>query len=332
MTKILIVEDDYALAKSLSSYLEKRDFTVYIATDSSEAAKFLDRKVELIILDILLPGNLNGLDVLEMFKKSEKANNTTPVLVLTNQGNSSIEKTALDRGADYFLVKSNTSLEKILNTISLVTGRAVQESAVFSKIFLTSKACLVMDKIVKQLEKPVSETKMLFIPTASNPYKNKEWLWQDKEKLSDLGFIIKQLDLESVQRNNLKEMCEEADILFMAGGDIFFLMQKIISSGLLEIINSNVFNNCAFIGSSAGSIVTGPDLEPYQIFYSDNKANTENYAGLSLVNFLVLVHNNNPKYQICNDKIMDSYSKKYKIYSLDDEQFISIQGDKIEIC
>jgi len=332
MTNILVIEDDFALANSLSSYLEKRGFRVFIATDSSEAVKFLDQKVELIVLDILLPGNLNGLDVLEMFKNSDKANSTTPVLVLTNQGNSSIEKSAKERGADYFLVKSDTSLEKILNTISLVTGQPVKEAAVFSKIFLTSKACLVLDKIAKYLDKPANETKLLFIPTASQPYKNKQWLFEDKEKLSDLGFIINQLNLETTFSKEAEKVCQDTDIVFMAGGDIFFLMQKIRSSGFLELIDSNIFNNCIFIGSSAGSIISGPTLEPYQVFYPEGRANVDNYAGLSLVNFLVLVHNNNPKYQICNDKIINNYSKKYKIYSLDDDQFISVQEDKIEIC
>ena len=63
MSKILIIEDDIAIAELEKDYLEVHDYTVVIEKDGSAgAARALDENFDLIILDLMLPG-MDGFEI-----------------------------------------------------------------------------------------------------------------------------------------------------------------------------------------------------------------------------------------------------------------------------
>ena len=63
---------------------------------------------DIILLDIMLPGGMNGFDVLQILKQDQKLK-IIPVIVLTNLD--SEKKTALELGASDYIIKSDTPLE-----------------------------------------------------------------------------------------------------------------------------------------------------------------------------------------------------------------------------
>ena len=69
---------------------------------------------DLILLDIMLPGGLNGFDVLEQLKQDSKTKDIA-VLVLTNLD--SEEKVAKQIGASGYLVKVNTKPDQVIASI-----------------------------------------------------------------------------------------------------------------------------------------------------------------------------------------------------------------------
>ena len=113
MAKILIVEDDLALQKTLAEYLGSENFEVRSASDGeSGLAMALSEKPDLILLDIILPKK-DGHEVLQAVKENEKTKNI-PVVLLTNlDGISDVEK-ALELGATTYLVKADYKLEEIV--------------------------------------------------------------------------------------------------------------------------------------------------------------------------------------------------------------------------
>ncbi len=112
---ILIIEDDPSIQKVYAEKLKVEGFAVTHALTGKEGFALAKKlKPGLVLLDIMLPGELNGFDVLESIKKDEEIKNI-PVIVLTNVGDE--EKVAKDIGAADYLVKANTDLNQIVEKI-----------------------------------------------------------------------------------------------------------------------------------------------------------------------------------------------------------------------
>ncbi|MBD3366199.1 response regulator [candidate division WWE3 bacterium] len=106
MKKILIIEDDQSLYNVYSAELKLRGYEVEHEADGMKAmAKIEDYKPDLILLDIILPGR-NGLEILEeMFSRDEFED--MKVIMVTNYGNDSNVKKALELGAIDYVLKYN---------------------------------------------------------------------------------------------------------------------------------------------------------------------------------------------------------------------------------
>lgn len=92
--------------------LTSKQYDVVTAHDGSTGLTLVrSDKPDLVILDIMLPGGMNGFDVLEELKRNEQTKQI-PVLVLTNLD--SEEKVAREIGAQYYLVKAHNPPEKVL--------------------------------------------------------------------------------------------------------------------------------------------------------------------------------------------------------------------------
>lgn len=117
MKTILLVEDDKMLGHEIEEALKKRDYSVVWVKDGNTAQGVIDlNKFDLVLLDISLPGNLNGYDVLKYSKQNEK-NIHTPVVMLSNLGEVPQITTALEMGADDYIAKSFIDLEKLVELV-----------------------------------------------------------------------------------------------------------------------------------------------------------------------------------------------------------------------
>jgi DNA-binding response OmpR family regulator len=100
--KILLVDDEPAITANLAPFLERASFEVAIAADGEEALRQVASFApHLIILDVLMP-KLDGRVVL---RRLRKAGNWTPVILLTQVGESTERAMALEEGADDYLNK-----------------------------------------------------------------------------------------------------------------------------------------------------------------------------------------------------------------------------------
>ncbi|MBD3382225.1 MAG: response regulator [candidate division Zixibacteria bacterium] len=110
--KILIVDDEEAILKSLAGPLEREGYDVLTAKTSAEAVKLNSREVDLCLLDVWLPDG-DGVELLEKFKQKFQLQ-----AYIMMSGHSDIETAvkAVKLGAYDFLEKP-LSLERILITI-----------------------------------------------------------------------------------------------------------------------------------------------------------------------------------------------------------------------
>jgi DNA-binding response OmpR family regulator len=100
--KILLVDDEPAITANLAPFLERASFEVAVAADGEEALRQVAGFApHLIILDVLMP----KLDGREVLRRLRQAGNWTPVILLTQVGESTERAMALEEGADDYLNK-----------------------------------------------------------------------------------------------------------------------------------------------------------------------------------------------------------------------------------
>lgn len=121
MDKILIVEDDEALATLYKTELELKNYEVFVVYNGSLALSEV-RKVnpDLILLDIMLPGK-NGLEILQDIRADEKLKDVK-VIMLTNFGSEENVSTALELGAVDYIMKYKIVPSELTDRVSVVLG------------------------------------------------------------------------------------------------------------------------------------------------------------------------------------------------------------------
>lgn len=101
-TVIVVVEDDANIADLVDLYLRQAGFRVYQAADGARGLEVIaQRSPSLVILDVGLPGGLDGLDVC----RSLRASSAVPVIMLTARDGEIDRVLGLELGADDYVTK-----------------------------------------------------------------------------------------------------------------------------------------------------------------------------------------------------------------------------------
>jgi len=127
LPRILIVEDESAIAELISVNLRHNGFQPVWAMDAESAQRELDEILpDVILLDWMLPGE-SGLALARRWRTSARTK-AVPILMLTARGDESDRVAGLDAGADDYIVKPFSPRE-LLARIRAVLRRRVPESA-----------------------------------------------------------------------------------------------------------------------------------------------------------------------------------------------------------
>lgn len=117
--KILIIEDEIVLAEALKEKLTNIGYEVEVVFDGESGfEKIKERKPDLLILDILLPG-INGYEVMEKLKKESIS---LPILIVSNSGQPVELDRAKELGANDFIVKIVFSLKEVAEKVKKIIG------------------------------------------------------------------------------------------------------------------------------------------------------------------------------------------------------------------
>ncbi len=120
--RIIIVEDEPAIAESVSYALERDSFSVGVATTMSEAGPLLS-DADLLVLDLMLPDG-SGFDLI---RKLRGEGRTTPIIVLSSRDSEADRVVALETGADDYVTKPFSPREvvaRVRAVLRRVQGRA----------------------------------------------------------------------------------------------------------------------------------------------------------------------------------------------------------------
>lgn len=99
--RILVVDDDAALAEMVGIVLEAEGFTPVFCADGAQAlAIFTEESPDLVLLDLMLPG-VDGIEVCGQIRETSG----TPIIMLTAKGDATDVVAGLEAGADDYMVK-----------------------------------------------------------------------------------------------------------------------------------------------------------------------------------------------------------------------------------
>src|SRR6266567_1411696 len=109
--QVMVVDDDLSMCNFLRSFLVDRGYQAVTLGNAEEAVKrYHAERPAAVILDVVMPGRMDGLEALAAFKKIDR---DVPIIVLSGQGRTATVVQAMKLGASDFVSKpfNETDLE-----------------------------------------------------------------------------------------------------------------------------------------------------------------------------------------------------------------------------
>lgn len=121
--RILIVEDHADIRKLVRLTLEFEDYEIHEAVNADEGLEAVRRlRPDLLLLDVMMPGKLNGLDLCRLVK-TDLSLGRPQVVLLTARGQSQDVEAGMNAGADAYLLKPFSPL-KLIATIDTLGAQS----------------------------------------------------------------------------------------------------------------------------------------------------------------------------------------------------------------
>ncbi len=200
------------------------------------------------------------------------------------------------------------------------------------KLLLTSSG-IVSQEIANALTqlsgKEISQCKIAFIPTAANiEAGDKGWFLKQITDLYKFG--AKDVDIVDISLSDIdwKHRLKSADIVYLGGGNTFFLLEMIRKSGVDVWLKENM--DQVFVGASAGSIVLTPSIAIAAVEPGDENHNgLKDLTALSLVDFEISPHS----YDLLPMESNIEYRKTIStdLYCIDDSCAVLVNGSETKV-
>ncbi|MEI6144446.1 MAG: Type 1 glutamine amidotransferase-like domain-containing protein [Candidatus Berkelbacteria bacterium] len=203
-----------------------------------------------------------------------------------------------------------------------------------ANIFLTSSLQTVAKDLAKHLDPKVK--RFLYVATASEVEDGDLWwLRLDRERMTDLGFELTDFTFTGKTKEQVNEALSKADGVVVAGGNTFHLLYMIQKSNSIELVKEFVDGGAVYIGSSAGSMVAGPDIyfSREEIELTKVQGMTD-FKGLGITDIVAQPHwgSDSFKKSYLDEIMKNSYVLGYKQVLITDNQYIiDLGNNQIEI-
>jgi CheY-like chemotaxis protein len=113
LKKILVVDDQEGVRQLVTMTLIRSKYEILTAGDASRALEVAkDHKPDLIIMDVVMPGVMNGLEATRILK-SDPETSACPIIILTGRDCDEDQETGLEAGATRYIVKPFSPLKLI---------------------------------------------------------------------------------------------------------------------------------------------------------------------------------------------------------------------------
>lgn len=167
--------------------------------------------------------------------------------------------------------------------------------------------------------------RVAFIPTAARHETINFYVKAGKKVLEQAGMIVDELDVSETSHDDISRILSSADVVYISGGNTFFLLQELRKSGAGQMIIDHIAAGKMYIGESAGSAILAPDIG-YLKAMDDCRAAPEltDYASLSALDFYPLPHYKSFPFQKVCDKIIRDYGTVLPLVPFGNKQAVLV--------
>ena len=199
-------------------------------------------------------------------------------------------------------------------------------------MILTSSLYESIELVKKFLDKNTESKKILFIPTATNVDKYKKYIHLTQKAFEDFGYEVENFDVSIFSEEIAKEKLSEAKIVFISGGNTFYLLQELKRKNLTSYLKERIENGLIYIGESAGSVIVASDIE-YASIVDDKTLATEldDYTGLNLVDFYIVPHFEEEPFVESSRNTVELYKDKLDLKLINNKEAILVENNNFTI-
>ena len=199
-------------------------------------------------------------------------------------------------------------------------------------MILTSSLYESIELVKKFLDKNTESKKILFIPTATNVDEYKKYIHLTQKAFEDFGYEVENFDVSIFSEEIAKEKLSEAKIIFISGGNTFYLLQELKRKNLIPYLKERIENGLLYIGESAGSVIAAPDIE-YASIVDDKTLATEldDYTGLNLVDFYIVPHFEEEPFVEGSRNMVELYKDKLDLKLINNKEAILVENNNFTI-
>lgn len=199
-------------------------------------------------------------------------------------------------------------------------------------LFLASSVNFVSIDIAEKVRTIIKNNRLVFITTASEVEKGDlSWLDDDRQALKDAGFLVKDYSVTGKNQVQISKKLEGAGSICVGGGNTYYLLSQVQKSGFDKIVNRLMKNGLIYIGSSAGAILAGPNIET-SLDDPTMVPELVDYAGLNLTDVSVRPHWGSERFsERYHQEIDRLYSLKQKMILLRDNQYLHVKEDWYQV-
>ena len=199
------------------------------------------------------------------------------------------------------------------------------------KLILVSMLYQVTD-LVSTIEPELAGKTATYIPTAGIAEEIEGMIEDETNTLESLGLTVDVLDVSAASYDSIVSTLTKNDVIFVGGGNTFYLLQELRRSGADKILVQEVNKGKLYIGESAGAVITCPDIGYCAGMDNPEKApELTDYTGLGLVDFYIVPHIGNAEMGEAAEKAVAEYNSRLDLEVITDKQVIQVEDERHRI-
>lgn len=168
--------------------------------------------------------------------------------------------------------------------------------------------CSHFSQVGHLLEEEVEGKNIVFIPTASINEAYTEYVETARELWKKMRAKVIELEISTAPMAEIRETLAKADIIYLTGGNTFFLIDQLKQRGVDQLIEQEIRDGKLYVGESAGAIICAKDLSYIQLMDEVPEGYSQtDYSGLAWIDFYPVPHYLCPPFNECTQQIIDHH-------------------------
>lgn len=189
-------------------------------------------------------------------------------------------------------------------------------------ILISSSFSEIKAVVPEFINRPLKGLKVAFIPIASLVETVDFYVEAAREVFREYEMTIVNIHLDEMTTEDAVQMIRDCDVIYVSGGNTFYLSQELRHSGLNKVIQEEVLQGKPYIGESAGAIILAPSIHYVELM--DEKSAAPFLAddeGLHLIESYPLPHVGEIPFAEVAQQIVGLYEHQLPLILMDNEQY-----------